>query len=439
MTKRLLNLNTVGLLVIVAGVVVAGLTFNFTKRNNEFLENGLTRQGRIISFHESSTASDTKVRHTAQIQANLATSEEDALISIVEVDISPDFSDELEIGSQIPLLVLPGDPPSVRLKTQTKEAIFGVGYILATMLGILGLVLIWINRSKSNLRSSWRGRTVQLSRGATLSDSLQKIAVKSTVLYDGPFEFSYAEEKTRINLNDGTSLRINQYRPLAEIALEVPEQDVLKILRTAKSDWNLPTGADAKTALTHLLEEGKITNTDQFFINRNHLGILSRDEVDNGHWHSWVRGVWQLSAAGRILAGLLSANPAFVRKAADKVLYHDNLSLVASLAPHLPRIRKSPSGTSDDKRTLGLAIELIGDLHDKKCPCQTYTSHPFFSPKLLLEKKKMKKEKPEGKDASSTAHKLCCNYCKRIYSVTTKVHSGQQQFHWKQLTGPENK
>jgi hypothetical protein len=57
MTKRLLNLNTVGLLVIVAGVVVAGLTFNFTKRNNEFLENGLTRQGRIISFHESSTAS----------------------------------------------------------------------------------------------------------------------------------------------------------------------------------------------------------------------------------------------------------------------------------------------------------------------------------------------------------------------------------------------
>ena len=165
MTKRLLNLNTVGLLVIVAGVVVAGLTFNFTKRNNEFLENGLTRQGRIISFHESSTASDTKVRHTAQIQDNLATSEEDALISIVEVDISPDFSDELEIGSQIPLLVLPGDPPSVRLKTQTKEAIFVVGYILATTLGILGLVLIWINRSKSNLRSSWHGRTVQLSRG----------------------------------------------------------------------------------------------------------------------------------------------------------------------------------------------------------------------------------------------------------------------------------
>ena len=64
--------------------------------------------------------------------------------------------------------------------------------------------------------------------GQLLTASLQKITVKSTVLYEGPFEFSYAEERTRIDLNDGTSLRINQYRPLAEIALEVPEQDVLK-------------------------------------------------------------------------------------------------------------------------------------------------------------------------------------------------------------------
>ncbi|MGB1888933.1 MAG: DUF3592 domain-containing protein, partial [Akkermansiaceae bacterium] len=263
MTKRLLNLTTVGLLVIVAGGMVAGLTFHFTKLNDESLEQGLSRQGRIISIYESSSAPDTKVRYTAQIQADLATSEENTLISIVEVDIPRDFSAELAIGSQIPLLVLPGNPPSVRLKTQTKETSYEVGYILATTLSILGLVLIWMNRSKNDLRSTWRGRTVQLPRGPTLSDSLQKIAVKSTVLYDGPFEFSYAEEKTRIDLNDGTSLRINQYRPLAEIALEVPEQDILKILRTAKSDWNLPAGANAKTALTHLLEEGQITNTDQ--------------------------------------------------------------------------------------------------------------------------------------------------------------------------------
>jgi hypothetical protein len=49
----------------------------------------------------------------------------------------------------------------------------------------------------------------------------------------------------------------------------------------------------------------------------------------------------------------------------------------------------------------------------------------------------MKKEKPEGTDNPSTAQKLSCNYCKRIYSVTTKLSSGQQQFHWKLLTGPE--
>ncbi|MCH1421157.1 MAG: hypothetical protein L7W40_12720, partial [Akkermansiaceae bacterium] len=255
-----------------------------------------------------------------------------------------------------------GNPPSVRLKTQTKETSYEVGYILATTLSILGLVLIWMNRSKNTLRSSWRGRSVPLPRRPVLTNSLQKIAVKSTVLYDGPFEFSYAEEKTRIDLNDGTSLRINQYRPLAEIALEVPEQDVLKILRTAKSDWNLPAGADAKTALTHLLEEGKITNTDQFFINRNHLGILSRDEVDNGHWYSWVRGVWQLSSTGRILAGLLSANPSFVRKAADEVLNHKDTSVVSCLAPHLAQIRRSTPGTPDDKRALARAISLIETL-----------------------------------------------------------------------------
>ena len=437
MMKRLLNLTSAGLLAIFAGIVVAGLTFTLTKRNNEFLENGLTRQGRIISVHESNTAPDSEVQHTAQIQANLASSEEDTLLSIVEVDIPPDFLAKLEIGSQIPLLVLPGDSPSVRLKTKKKEATFEIGYLFATTLGILGLVLIWHTRNNRSLDPAWRGRTVPLPRGPVLTASLQKIAVKSTVLYNGPFEFSYAEERTRIDLNDGTSLRINQYRPLAEIALEVPEQDILKILRTAKSDWNLPAGADAKTALTHLLKEGQITNADQFFINRNHLGILSRDEVDNNQWHSWVRGVWQLSSTGRILAGLLSENPAFVRKAADKILYHDDLSLVSSLAPHLPKIRKSPSGTSNDKQALALAIALIEDLHDKKCPCQTYTNHSYFSPKLLLEKKKMKKEKPEGMDKPSTAQKLSCSYCKRIYSVTTKLSSGQQQFHWKLLTGPE--
>ena len=361
MTKRLLTLTNAGLLAIVAGLVVAGLTFNFTNHNDEFLENGLTRQGRIISIRESSTHPDSKIRHTAQIQANLASSDADTLISIVEVDIPPDFFAEIEVGSQLPLFILPGDPPSVRLKTKTKEATFRIGYLLAATLGILGLVLIWLSRSKLSLGPAWRTRTAQLPQGPVLTNSLQKIAVKSTVLYDGPFEFSYAEEKTRIDLNDGTSLRINQYRPLAEITLGVPEQDVLKILRTAKSDWNLPAGADAKTALTHLLKEGKITHTDQFFINRNHLGILSRDEVENGHWRSWVRGVWQLSSTGRILAGLLSANPAFVRKAADEVLNHKDISVVSCLTPHLPQIRKSTPGTSDDKRTLTRAIALIED------------------------------------------------------------------------------
>lgn len=360
MIKRLLTLTSAGLLVIVAGLVIAGLTLNFTNLNDEFLEKGIPRQGRVISIQDS------EIQNTIQVRANLANSGNETLISIVKIEVPSDFFAETEVGSQIPLLILPGDPPSVRLKTDTDRATYNDGYLLGAALGVLGLVLIWLDRYDLISRQTWRARAAQLHRSPMLTDSLQKIAVKSIVLYDGPFEFSYAEEKTRVDLNDGTSLRINQYRPLADIALAAPEQDVLEILRSAKSNWKLPAGADARTTLAHLLKDGEITNADQFFINRDHLGILSRDEVDNGRWSSWVRGVWQLSSTGRILAGLLSANPAFVRKAADEVLHHKDISLISCLAPHLPQIRKSPSGTSDDKRTLALAITLIEDLQDKK-------------------------------------------------------------------------
>lgn len=431
MIKPLLNLTNAGLLVIVAGLVVAGLTANLSKRNDEFLKEGLTRPGRVISLHEAGP--DSKTNDSVKVRANLASSEDETLISIVEVEVPAETFHETEVGSQIPLLVLPGDPPSVRLKTKTEEATFGTGYLLATALGILGLVLIGLDRWNFKPRTPRSGR---LPRGPVLPDSLQKIAVKSTVLYDGPFEFSYAEERTRIDLSDGTSLRINQYRPLADLGSAVPEKDLLGILRTAKSDWDLHSDTDAKTTLARLVKEREITEADQFFINRDHLGILSRDEVDNGRWYSWVRGVWQLSSAGRMLAGLLSANPAFVRKTADEVLYHEDLALVSSLAPHLASIRKSPSGTPDDKRALALATELIEGLQNEKCPCQIYTAHTGFSPELLLEKKKMKKKTSDGKDDPRATHDFACTRCERIYSVTAKVRGGQLHFHWAETSDP---
>ena len=436
MIKRLLNSTNSGLLVIIAGLLVAGLTYRLSNRNDEFLEEGLLRQGRVISLHQTGTHPDSGIKDSVRVQANLANSDDKTLISIIEVEIPPEIFAKTEVGSQIPLLLLPGDPPSVRLKTKTEEASFGTGYLLAVALGILGLVLIWLDRHKFKpraLRPVRPKHTAHLPRGPALPNFLQKITVKSTVLYDGPFEFSYAEEKTRIDLANGTSLRINQYRPLADIALAVPEEDLDEILRSAKSDWELPAGADGKTTLAHLVKVREITEADQFFINRDHLGVLSRDENDNGRWYSWVRGVWRLSSTGRILAGLLSANPAFVRKAADEILYHENLSLVTALAPHLPTIRKSPSGTPQDKRALALAIELVEGLRDKKCPCQIYTGHQDFPPEILLEKKKMKKKTSGGKNDSSTAHDFTCFSCDRTYSVTAKVRAGQPQFQWEKI------
>jgi len=432
--KQLLNLTNAGLLVIVAGLVVAGLTVNLSKRNDEFLKEGLTRPGRVISLHEADP--DSKTNASVKVRANLASSEEETLISIVEVEIPAETFHETEVGSQISLLVLPGDPPSVRLKTKTEGATFGTGYLLATAISILGLVLIGLDRWNLKPRAPRSARDGRLPRGPALSDSLQKIAVKSTVLYDGPFEFSYAEEKTRIDLSDGTSLRINQYRPLADLASAVPKKDLLEILRTAKSNWNIPSDTDAKTTLARLVKEREITDADQFFINRDHLSILSRDEVDNGRWYSWVRGVWQLSSAGRMLTGLLSVNPALVRKTADKVLYHEDLALVSSLAPHLAPMRKSPSGTPDDKRALALATELIEGLQNEKCPCQIYTAHTGFSPELLFEKKKMKKKTSDGRNDPRATHGFACTRCERMYSVTTKVRNGQPHFHWAETSGP---
>ncbi len=431
MIKQLLTLTNAGLLVIVAGLVVAALTFGLSNRNDRFLEEGIARQGRVISLHKAGTHTDSEDKDSVRVRANLANSDNETLISIVEVKVPPETFEETEVGSQIPLLLLPGDPPSVRLKTKTEEATFGTGYLLALSLGILGLVLIWLDRHEFKPRPARPKKPGRLPRGPVLPDSLQKIAIKSTVLYDGPFEFSYAEEKTRIDLSDGTSLRINQYRPLADLSLTVPESDLLEILKTAKSNWDLPADADGQTTLKRLVRELQITEADQFFINRDHLGILSREEVENGRWYSWVRGVWRLSASGRMLAGLLSANPAFVRKTADEILYHEDVSLVSSLAPHLAVIRKSPSGTPDDKRALALTTELIEGLHHGKCSCQIYTAHTGFSPELLLAKKKMKKKTSGGKD--DTAHDLACTLCDRTYSVTAKVRAGQPQFQWEEI------
>ena len=427
MTKALVTLTNVGIVVLVSALVVVGFALSSSNRNREFLDEGSTRDGRVVSRHEAGSESDSTTGDFLRVKVNLATKDDEVVNRLVEVQVPSEFFENTQVGSKIPLLVLPGDPPTVRLKTKTEKASFTTGYLLAAALAVLGVVLIWLDRREA------KPLPPRAPRAITLPGSIHKVTIKTTDLYDGPFEFSYAEEKTRIALGDGTSLRINQYRPLSEIADTVPADDLLEILRTAKSDWTLPQGATAKSTLAQLAKQKQITAADQFFINRDHLGLLFRDEVSNGRWVAWVRGVWLLSPGGRLLAGLLSANPACARQAAEELLYHDDLDLISSLAPHADIIQKAASGTPVDKRMILSAARLIKGLNRGDCACQTYTETTDFSPELLLAEKKMKKKRSGKKGDKERAHDLACTQCDRVYTVTAKVRGGEAHFQWEEL------
>lgn len=422
MIKRICNLTTGGLLVIVLGVVVAGLTIWFSSKNARFLEQGITREGRVISQHDPDSGSE----HTLRVLANLSIDPDTVLARIVEVKVPARALEDSPVGSQIPLLILPGDPPSVRLKTKTEEASFGTGYLLALALLILGLLLLWLDRRKVRPRAS---------RSPGPAEALRKVALQNTVLYDGAFEFSYAEEKNHITLANGSTLRINQYRPLAQLASALPEDDLLVILRTAKSEWRIPNDALGKEALAGLLKRREITGADQFFINGDHLGLLFRDEVDNGHWHSWVRGVWQLSPTARLLNDLLSQNPARAREAAEVVLYGEDSSMIASLTSHAGQIRKAVVGTPEDREVILLAADLLDALAQGTCPCRVYTASSHFAPDLLLARKRMAKAGVDQDEASQVAaHDLTCPLCEREFTVTAKVRAGVPLYQWHEKT-----
>jgi len=418
MIKRIFTLTTGGLLVIVLGVIVAGLTFWLSNETDQFLKEGITREGRIISRHDSPTGPT----QTLRVRADIATKAHEVLIRIVEVEVPGDTLEESPVGSQIALLILPGDPPSVRLKTKTEEASFATGYFLALAIITLGLILIWRDRREV------RPRPV---RTPEPPQTLRKVPTKTTTLYDGAFEFSYAEEKNRIALIDGTSLRVNQYRPLCELASALPEDDLLEVLQTAKSNWQIPKDTPGKETLAGLVKRREITGADQFFINGDHLGILFRDEVDTGHWSSWIRGVWQLSPLGRLLAALLSGDPARARPAAEKVLYDEDTSAMAPLTGHAKLIRRAAVGTHDEREIIILAADLLKALGEGTCPCRIYTDSSHFSPDLLIAKKKMRKAREATENA---AHDLACVRCIREYSVIAKVRAGVPLYEWQETT-----
>jgi len=268
--------------------------------------------------------------------------------------------------------------------------------------------------------------------------ALEKISLKDTTLYDGAFEFSYSAEKTQITLPGRTKLRINQYRSLADLGKVLPDRDLLQVLRTAKSTWKIPEFKTGRDALARLISQKDITSADQFFVNQDYLGLMFRDEVNNGRWLAWIRGVWKIHPFTKLFADLISREAFPSRQAAHEILDHENLSLVATLEPDVPLIRAASKKTPRDRRlqdnrhTITLAADLIEAVALGKCSCASYSASPDFSPVDLVEKGKFIKTSSDevGDSKLIKIHHVTCLRCHTEYSVASEISGQVSRYEW---------
>ena len=232
-----------------------------------------------------------------RVMANVAAADEAAVMKVVEVEVSEAELGDFQVGSEVDLFVNRSGEARLRsaggvsagVSGETSQSAFL--WVLCLLVLLLGLGW-WIWSRVRHARE-----LAELAKAGPLRHVLQK-PLKSSTLYQGALEFSYAEEKTRVELSEGLVLRVSQYRPLEKLSSVLKGEDLLTVLREAKSDWKIAEGLgmSGEELLEKLVSKGKVSEGDQFFVNENHLGLLSREESDTGQWHSWVRGVWELPA-----------------------------------------------------------------------------------------------------------------------------------------------
>ena len=427
-----INNTRLGIVTVILGLIVAVISWSSSPKKNKFHLHGLEREGRVLSGNQSPTPS-------LRIFTNASSDSID--MQVVEVTVTPEEFEKAPVGTHLSLLVLPGNPPRAHLNTPAKSAPSPTGLVIASFFTCIGIFFLWLDfpknkHAKTKLPKPPKKTTKSPPPAPLLT--MEKIPFKDPTLYDGIFEFSYAEEKTSIEMPDGTSLRINQYCSLPKLTQVLTDRDLVKVLRTAKSTWKIPRITGGRKILVQLIKNRKVTKADQFFINGEHLGLLFRDEVDHGRWHAWVRGLWKISPLSKLFADLVSRDAARSRDAANKVLHHNEIQLLTALAPDADLIRDAAKHTprdrqrDDNRRAITLAADMVEALGEGNCQCHIYSGNPDFSPAQLVKKEKFTKVTPDEVGYIQMAdinHVACCQ-CNREYKVTGKIGSHIPNFKW---------
>ena len=105
-----------------------------------------------------------------------------------------------------------------------------------------------------------------------MSEALQ---VKESALFDGPIENCY-DEDDEVRLMNGTVIPVGRFQEMNELPEVLCEQDL------------------AKLKCGRILKD-PVPKERCFFVNRSHLVILDRGEMNNGRWVSRVMGVWKIN------------------------------------------------------------------------------------------------------------------------------------------------
>ena len=427
-----------GILAIIIGFVFIGRSSYQSGQNDEFLERGLLREGRVVSHQSPASHSDYALRLKTNVSPEVTGTD----VKILEVEVKKGDFEKAPVGAFVKIVLIPGDPPRARLTGSAQRSSHRFGYVYASLSLCIGAILLWL---------AWRHKTFGPQEDpideekvdetdhppivAAVSDIMEKQIIKDPILYDGAFEFSYSTEKNSVELKDGTKVRVSQYRPIRDLPKVLADKDLLHILRTAESPWQIAdTIRTGQLALSHLLKEKHATEADQFFVNGPYLGLLYRDEIDTGRWHAIVRGIWRITPLSHTLSHLVSSQPDLAREAAFDILHHPDLSLIASLAPGLPIIRGALQNIpqtgefSDNRRLITRAADIIDSLSQGNCYCLVYaqTSDP---PYTLIEKKKFALESGRKGDQKI---EISCTHCKKHYTLTQNADSHLPHYIWEE-------
>lgn len=434
MKTPFLSLTTGGILALLLGLTFLAVSSNQSGKNDEFLERGLLREGRVVSQQQETDSQKPLLR----LMTNVSPEVTGADMQIIPLEIKKSDLEKAPVGSLIKLILIPGNPPRARLAGSTTRRAHRFGYVFSSLCICLGILLLWLEWRRQHPPRPKRPiepfpqKTSATPTLTALPDIMEKQSVKKTTLYHGPVEFSYSSEQTKVTLKDGSNIRITQYRPIAQLSQVLADKDLLHVLRSAQSDWKIvDTIKTGQLALSHLLKERHATEADQFFINGPYLGLLHRDEIHNGQWHSFVRGIWKITPLSHSIAKLTSGQAHLARQAAFEILNHTDLSLIASLAPGLHEIRAALAKTprsgkfTDDRRFITRAADIIDSLSKGHCYCPVYAKGSD-SPNIPI-----KKGKFILTSGNKSKSEIICTHCQKTYQITKHAGSHIPYYVWK--------